>query len=187
MVRSSSTLSEVWVLAFGRGSTRFDMKRLCVAVIVALACGTLSVSAQAPRFSDYAATVQPLKAKSVDFKNSPRMAKTFKTRLTNEFRKGINFAGRFILVAWGCGTGCRDGAIIDGDTGRVIIPKEIGAVSDWYGPPAEDFDMFTFQKDSRLLVVRGFPGYAGKKAGTYYLEWRGTRFRLLEFIPYREI
>jgi len=158
------------------------MKRLNAVSIVVLVFGVLSIPAQAQQFADYPAKVQSPKAKSIDFKNSPRSAKSFKTRLKAEFRNGVNFAGQFILATWGCGTGCRDGAIIDGDTGRVLFPKELGAVIDWNGPSDEAFDIFTFQQDSRLLIVRGFPGYAGSKAGTYYFEWTGTRFRLLKGI-----
>jgi len=138
--------------------------------------------AQEPTFASYDAKVEPIKAKSIDFRKSPTAAKMFRTRLSEGFKEGVNFAGSFILVAWGCGTGCRDGAVIDGKTGRVWFPKELGAVVDWQGFPDGDFDFFTFQKDSRLLVVRGLPGYSGTKAGTYYFEWMGTRFRLLKFV-----
>jgi hypothetical protein len=149
-------------------------------------CAGIIVVAQEPRFADYAVKVESVKAKTIDFSKSPAAARTFRTRLSDALKDNVNFAGSYVLAAWGCGTGCRDGAVIDGKTGRVVFPKELGAVSDWFGPPDEGFDIFTFRKDSRLLIVRGFPGYAGAKAGTYYFEWTGSRFRLLKFIAHKK-
>jgi hypothetical protein len=72
---------------------------------------------------------------------SHRDARRFRTMLREGARKGVNFAGHFALVTWGCGTDCRQLAIIEARSGRVF------------------FAAFTleraphFRTDSRLLAI----------------------------------
>ena len=50
----------------------------------------------------------------------------FRTRLNEAARSGdVNFAGRYILTTWGCGSGgCREGAIVDAKNGDVFwLPR----------------------------------------------------------------
>ena len=37
----------------------------------------------------------------------------FRTRIRAASRNGPNFAGRWVLVNWGCGTGCNDGRLVN--------------------------------------------------------------------------
>src|SRR5690242_19062012 len=98
------------------------MKRVILLSVVVLWLG-LSASAQrVPTFRQYPAKVERATARSIDFKNSPG-ASSFRTRLREALRGGVNFAGHYIVAGWGCGTGCISGAIIDGRTGRVYFPE----------------------------------------------------------------
>ena len=47
-------------------------------------------------------------------------AQLFKTRITESCKEGINFAGYYTLVYWGCGTACQYGVIVNRKTGEII-------------------------------------------------------------------
>jgi len=162
------------------------MKRV---VLLAFALGPLAAvsfgqRARSLEFKGYPATVERTAAKAIDFKASPG-ASTFRTRLRDALEEGVNFAGHFILTGWGCGTGCTNGAVIDARNGRVYFPDELAGVGGYDEP---DGKTFTFQKNSRLLIICGTPGpdredVPARKHGTYYYEWRSNRFRLIKFVP----
>jgi hypothetical protein len=69
------------------------------------------------------------------------LARQFRTIITDTYKNaGLNFAGHYSIVTWGCGTNCEYGAIVDLQTGIVYaIPTASGG----YG----------YKKNSRLLVV----------------------------------
>lgn len=46
-------------------------------------------------------------------------ARSFRTRLRQEARKGPNFAGHYTVASWGCGSNCESITIVDALTGRV--------------------------------------------------------------------
>lgn len=157
--------------------------RLSFAVAL-LSVFAIGQQTQSVEFRSYPAAVEKKTAKAIDFKNSPG-ASTFRTRLREALKGQVNFAGRFILTGWGCGTGCSHGAVIDGKTGRVFFPDELAGVAGYDGPEGETF---TFRKNSRLLILRGTPGpdiegAPERKQGIYYYEWRANRFRLIKFVP----
>lgn len=153
---------------------------LCTALTAVLAAGQ---EARSVDFARYSARVEAHLAKNIDFPNSPE-ASTFRTRLRDALKDGVNFAGHFVLAGWGCGTGCTNGAVIDARNGRVYFPDELAGVGGYDEP---DGKTFTFQKNSRLLIIRGTPGpdredAPSRKQGTYYYEWLSNRFRLIKFV-----
>lgn len=156
-----------------------------VAVLTALSFGQ---RAQSLEFDGYPSVVERKTARAIDFRNSPG-ASTFRTRLREAIATGeVNFAGRYIITGWGCGTGCSQMAIIDAKTGRVHLPDELAGVSAWFGALDDDYEVYSYKKDSRLLIVRGTPGPmndgdSAQEAGTYYYEWRANRLRLIKFVP----
>ncbi|MGE3757545.1 MAG: hypothetical protein AB7H97_07310 [Pseudobdellovibrionaceae bacterium] len=164
---------------------RFTLMLFATAILATFAIGQQSKS---PTFGAYPAKVERKTAKAIDFRRSPG-ASTFRTRLREAIKGDVNFAGRYILTGWGCGTGCSYSAIIDARTGRVYFPDELLGVSVWFGSMSDDFpETYTYRKNSRLLVIRGTPGPmkdgdSAQKQGTYYYEWRANRLRLIKFIP----
>lgn len=143
---------------------------------------------KAPAFSSYPAKIEAARAKDIDFRSSPD-ARTFRTRLRAALRGGVNFAGRYIIASWGCGTGCIAGAVIDGRTGKVYFPEQLGTLGVGYSENAYD-EPLVFRKNSRLLVLNGMPGSADDSAevasGTYYYEWKNNRFDLIRFVAAKE-
>ncbi len=86
---------------------------------------TASASRQAsqreipPSFQEYAVQVASIRNPPLDLKSHP-IGRTFPTVLRRGVRQnGVNFAGWFSLVEWGCGSDCRWFAIVDLRNGRI--------------------------------------------------------------------
>jgi hypothetical protein len=69
-------------------------------------------------FEDFETPVHQGKLADPDFATNPD-AKMFITRITDGCDEGINFAGHYTLVYWGCGTSCQSGVIVDRKTGKI--------------------------------------------------------------------
>ncbi len=95
------------------------MKKIFLLSIIALY--SINIFAQKmPTFSNYNVTVEKATVQKINFA-SHRKAKQFRTNLKEALAEGkINFAGKFIITEWGCGSGCTQAAIIDAQTGKVF-------------------------------------------------------------------
>src|ERR1035437_10132549 len=162
------------------------MKRL--GLLVMASC-LLVVQAEAqvriPRFDQYPVKVEKPRINKIDFRRN-RDAGTFRTRLAEGLAGGVNFVGRYVVVTWGCGTGCTNGAIIDTRTGRVLWPGEFYNIDASYGDGYAD-PILEYKKNSRLFIFHGIPGPPDEDAktppsGDYYYEWRNNGFRRLKFV-----
>jgi len=92
-------------------------------------------------FEDYAVTdIYRGAPKAVDFSSYPEAAQ-FKTAISTAVARGANFAGRYAMAEWGCGTSCQDHALVDVATGQIII----------YGLPS--FYGVEYRSNSSLLIV----------------------------------
>ena len=119
-----------------------------VCVVLLLIVGLLytkntshSVEVTTPQFEKYpVADVYRGQPAEVDFDSYPG-SETFRTAILSGVSEGVNFAGHYTVVTWGCGTSCQNSAIVDVETGNIVV---YGIVST-YG--------VLFQPDSRLLVV----------------------------------
>src|SRR2546425_8037819 len=75
-----------------------------------------------PRFEEYPARA-PFSGKPAPVNlASNRNARRYRTVLRQGAAQGPNFAGRYTIVKWGCGSPCKAFAIIDAKTGGVWIP-----------------------------------------------------------------
>ena len=54
-----------------------------------------------------------------DFQGRDRDFKNYRTRIRNGIKEGPNFAGRYKVIQFGCGTGCTVVIVADVSTGRV--------------------------------------------------------------------
>lgn len=108
-------------------------------------------------------------------------SRSFRTRLREAAKLKPNFAGRYVVTGWGCGTGCTVGALIDVKTGRVYwFPHQ--AYSDYEA--ADDFEPVRFRLHSRLIIIYGAAGEDGEAdLGTHFYEFDGRRFRQVHFVP----
>src|SRR3954471_2777292 len=121
----------------------------------AVLCFVLAASASAqqraqgasPRFEDYPVR-EVYKGPVANVRLDSRRARMFRTRLREDSRTGPNFAGRYTVVVWGCGTGCAQMGVVDSKTGRVYFPP----VEYMDIPDTEDAEARSrwFRLDSRL-------------------------------------
>jgi len=89
-------------------------------------------------FKDYQVAMYEGKLANPDFSTDPD-AKRFITRIKNECAKGINFAGQYTLVTWGCGSPCQSGVVVD---------RKTGAIFGGYGTALGS----EFKKDSKMII-----------------------------------
>lgn len=134
---------------------------------------------QPPTFSDFPASVVKATARQINLSSHPK-ARMFRTNLRESLSEGVDFAGRYIVATWGCGTDCQGGAIIDGKTGNVFFPKQLQGTSLGSGDFAEE--VVEYKENSRLLIINGYPGGGDGKYGIWYYEWTGTTLELLKFV-----
>lgn len=165
-------------------------------LLAALCACLLSVTAFAqdgatPDFKDYSAPVY--KGRAAILKLRTPQARGYRTRLREGARRAVNFAGRYKLSTWSCGTGCLQTAFIDAKTGNIFFPAELnGFIACYYQPEAVENleEALQFRKESRLIVMSGYPNSERDKAepkkGLYYYEWTGSELKLVKFVEKRE-
>lgn len=159
------------------------MSRLLLIFAVALIF-TVSASAQkaVPKFTQFPAVVE--KPRSIKTKTRP-IPLTYIKGLRDASKRGVNFAGHYVVAGRGCGTGCTNAYIIDARTGQTLYPDEFFNIDATYGDGYSDIQL-DFKKNSRLLIIHGRPGSkkenADSKPGDYYYEWKNNRLRLLKFV-----
>lgn len=139
-----------------------------------------------PTYSQFSAKVEKKTAKKINLASHPE-AKMYRTNLRNALANSdVNFAGKYILTYWGCGTGCRQGALIDALTGNVFFPVELQGVSAG-GIELGNHEMLEYKKNSNLLIIYGYAGSGFESEnknqhGIYYYQWNGKAFKLLKLI-----
>ncbi len=123
------------------------------------------IQTDGPWFADHAADQERFVGTTpveIDADTIPRIREA----LLDAADRPANFAGRYRVVTWGCGSGCFGGAILD---------KKDGAV--WELPFAAHrrfgtiYDPLQYRADSRLLVVTG--NLNEERDGTFYFVWDG--------------
>lgn len=89
-------------------------------------------------FTDYKAPIYKGELVEPDFSSFP-WAKRYITRIKEECKNGINFAGKFTLVTWGCGSNCQGGVLVDRTNGKMY--------NDYFAAYGTEF-----KKDSKLII-----------------------------------
>lgn len=118
-----------------------------------------------PDFADYPATGKHRgKMVKLDAGSHP-YARRFRSVLTGALEHGPNFAGHYVLARWGCGTSCEALAMVDTNSGRVMVPKAIESIT--HDLPC-DKPLVEFERESALLKLTQRDGEA---AVTRYLVW----------------
>ena len=100
-------------------------------------------------------------------------------------KDGPNFAGHYTIVRWGCGSDCRQFAIVDARTGTVYFPRELTQIDS--GPyigddPLASEESLQFRRDSRLLIAVGrrYVGEKDRGIGKYYYRWQNNKLKLID-------
>lgn len=77
------------------------------------------------RFDEFPAEVYTGPHAKPDFEHSAKGYRNFRTRLREGAKEGPNFAGHWVIVGWGCGTGCVQENMVNSITGE-IRPLPLG-------------------------------------------------------------
>jgi hypothetical protein len=107
-------------------------------------------------------------------------------------RPGPNFAGHYIVIIWGCGSGCIEMAMSDAETGTVYNPpiSEGGFVLPMLVFPnsAGGAAELQYRKDSQLMIIRATPHPSRRDAipGAFYFLWQGNHWTLLRRVQIEE-
>ncbi len=130
------------------------MIRLAFALVLLALAQPAFAQNRAPRFADYP-------EKDVVHTQVVRLPLTketeeddYKLRRYDSIGENnkANFAGRYFLVVWGCGSACVNAAIVEAATGKIIaIPFSI---SGWRRTH-DNFAAVEFRHNSRLIVFNG--------------------------------
>jgi len=131
-----------------------------------------------PKFEQYP-VVSIFEGKAAKVRIVSDGERMFRTRLRRAAQMPVNFAGEYVLMTWGCGSGCSDGAVVSRKTGRVTFLP--GLIHSGLGEQKP----LRFLANSRLLVMTGFLNEQGVYAANYY-EFTGAGFRQLKLIPVKE-
>jgi hypothetical protein len=125
-----------------------------------------------PQFENYP-TKPDVIAKNAEVRIAGRMERAYVTRLRFAAKQKPNFAGHYILTAWGCGAACLVPVAIDAKTGVVVWLNF--SVCCW---PLQVKEPLEFKLNSSLLIVRGSRNEEGQ--GTYYYLLKDQEFVLLK-------
>ena len=112
------------------------------------------------------------KPASPNFSNSEINA-THQVMIRRAVARGVNFAGKYVVTEWGCGTSCQRFAVINAKTGKIIATD------------LESSHGAEYQKNSFLLVVNPQSSWSSLKT----LGLQKTKYYLVkddELKPYCE-
>ncbi len=126
-------------------------------------------------FEKYKVPIYKGKLKSPDFSSLPG-SKRFITRITEGCKEGVNFAGKYTLITWGCGSPCQSGVIVDRTNGKIY-----GDYSTAYGSE--------FRKDSKLIILNSELIEPNKKliwfhsmVNLEYKIWDKNKFQNIQYL-----
>jgi hypothetical protein len=100
------------------------------------------------------------------------------------YPKGPNFAGRYFVIRWGCGSDCVMMAIVDARTGNVYEPPLSNKASLNVRLDNLSDREVDFRLDSSLLTLRNAcQDFRDRNScGLYYFNWKDNHFDLVKFI-----
>ena len=127
-----------------------------ILMIMSLLIGDRSISQtiEGYKFEKYKPKEISIKKKAkVNYFSNPT-AREYRTRISEGYKYDeINFAGHYITISWGCGTGCMSGVMVDIQDGKVYdLP--MGETTFYYGCNlSDDEDCVNYNSKSRLFVT----------------------------------
>ncbi|WP_139922432.1 hypothetical protein [Hymenobacter sp. DG01] len=127
---------------------------------------------QQPAFQDFSVAKVYKGPHALPRISSGSAAWQFRTRIREAAKHPPNFAGHYVLAAWGCGSECLRYAVIDVVSGQVYFNNETNM--SWWGATLPDhFVPLDFRSSSRLLVLTGALGGEGRNTTHYFILRRG--------------
>lgn len=156
---------------------------LCVKAALVVGFGCMVTDAQTsagspPRFDDYP-VIETWQGPSAPIKLLTPSERMFRTQLTTASKQPPDFAGHYRFTAWGCGSFCVAGALINLKTGVVFSPPlgaKGGGWNRWiFCGGIIDGPYVDYRPDSSLMIVHCQEQI--EDTTVHYLVWENTGFR----------
>lgn len=125
-----------------------------------------------PAFADHTIPAEEVfhgRPEPPDPATSP-MARRYRSAIAGGMKQGVNFAGHYVFISWGCGRSCQQSAVVDATTGRVY-------------PGPEGSSGYRYTTQSLLLIVNppdGQPPENSSAAKAEYWLWRTDGFHRID-------
>ncbi len=155
------------------------------------------LAATLPKFEDYPVTSVHNGSPAEPIIDTP-VKKLYRTRIRQGVAKGwgvrrdgwngaeqagVNFAGHYFVVTWGCGVPCMMMVIVDSLTGRVYLPPlSIGnSGNETIGLPllGGGNAQFQYRLNSRLMIMKTSGQLSDSTCHERYYLWEDNRWSLL--------
>lgn len=154
------------------GSFRFVYRPLVALLLLPAAFS----QDRTPRFADYPASGHAT-GKSAPVKLHTKEDREYRTRLRAAALQAPNFAGHYVLSAWGCGAECLMGAVIDAATGEVYwLPHTICC---W---DADVDQPIQFRLASSLIIFIGARNEQDGDNGRHYYQFKDGKLLHLQSV-----
>jgi len=105
--------------------------------------------AYADSFEQYAVSVYSGPSAKPDFQSLPS-SRMFRTMIRDGIKEGVNFAGHYVFVTFGCGTDCSSSFLVDVKSGK-IFDFPLGGEEN-YGLSLD------YRRDSKLIKASWIEG-----------------------------
>ena len=130
---------------------QYEKTKIAIAFVSLLLLGTKAFGAKLTLASDFPDFKAPKIYRGAvhqpNFRGRDRDYADYRTRIRNGLKAGPNFAGKYSLIEFGCGTGgCVMGFVTDLTSGH-ILPLPVGGEENLY------LDL-SYRLDSRLISAR---------------------------------
>ncbi|MBS0457525.1 MAG: hypothetical protein JSS44_09385 [Proteobacteria bacterium] len=128
-----------------------------------------SIAVKDIAFDQYKADVYAGSTVLPDFDGAQKQYREYRTRITEGAKLGVNFAGHYALVTFGCGSGgCLTGYVVDETNGGV---SELG-----FGGETQMYLNIDAKPGSNLLKASYYDGKACRLEAAV---WDGTHFKTI--------
>lgn len=116
---------------------------------------------------------------SIDFDSNPK-SKRFETTILQHYNTmQANFAGYYTVIVWGCGSGCKEGVIVDTRDGKIYnLPSKKGY---------SDIGNYVKSQRNSILLMTSFtyseyiPGTTNREEEVYYWLWNESAKEFLNY------
>jgi hypothetical protein len=135
--------------------SHLGIRTFLIALYGVLCAGLVQAKSKRPEFSDYAAAKiyngRPAKPKLT------REQRTFRTRIRLAAKQPVDFAGHYVVAAWGCGASCVAFSIVDSVSGVVYDGFGVAELPGSWEEEHPAPERLEYKRDSRLLRINGCP------------------------------
>jgi hypothetical protein len=163
-----------------KNTIEHKMNAVAAITVLSLLAVHSMIAGPSLRFEDHRVEVAAVTLQRADpstHSKAVEISEKYRTMFRDEASEGPNFAGKYRVVRWGCGSGCIEWAVVDLNSGKIYFDKDFGTLM---FIPGWDFkeDYLEFKKNSSLIVAQGVANEPGL-VKRYFLNWDGTKLQIL--------